>query len=553
MSYIEGVNRNQSALLPPSLDEFVARDSIVRVIDAFVEGLDLGELGFTRAIPAQTGRPAYDPRILLKCYIYGYLNRIRSSRRLALECKRNVEMMFLTDMLTPDFRTIADFRKSNPIALKAVFSAFVHICSDLGLYSSGVLAIDGTKVRAQNARAHAYNKECLDKKLANIDRRIEEYLDMLDEADCDEDEDNTQDVDPDAVRRAIEDLKARKDTYKGYLQKIVDEGVSQVLTTDPEARRMHTKDGFTCCYNVHAAVDTATHAIAGFTINSSSSDHGNLKSCADEARELTDQKIVTVIADKGYESHRDIEKCLFDGIAPHVALKYNKRARIFNLRYREQEISKDILNSTDSKDIKTCLSAGVLPACYEDRGIQIEVQTRDSLSCFVRHEDNTVTCPQNKTLTLVKHRASRNTDIFKSRDACRECMNRCNDSDLAKEVSFGPNTTVVPVMVYGSYTHPPQEIPADAQISSFNHGLDRKDFAEKKVRIMIPHDKEQYQLRMNTVEHPFGTVKWYDGAHYLLMRGKEKVRAEIALSFLAYNLRRALNIVGFERLIAAVR
>lgn len=552
MAYIQGVDRDQQVLLPPSLDECVAPDSMVRVIDAFVEGLDLKALGFTKAAPARTGRPAYDPKILLKCYIYGYTNRIRSSRRLALECTRNIEIMFLTGALNPDFRTIADFRKDNVAAIKLVFSSFVRICTNLKLYDSGVVAIDGTKVRAQNARANAYNAECLDKKLANIEEKIERYLDALDESDKQEDV-TEKDIDPEKIRGALEELRVRKATYEGYKQKLVDEGITQVLTTDPQARRMHTKDGFNCCYNIQAATDIASHLIAGFTVSSSATDQGNLKSCADEARKLTDQSTITVIADKGYESARDIKECLMAGIAPHVALKYNKNARVFNLKYHEREITDVMRNSHDPKDIEACLHAGTLPKCYEDKGIDIEIQSRDTLSCFTRNTNNTVCCPQGKTLTKTKSRPKKNAEIFMSKEACRECVNRCIDSANAKEVSFGPDTNCIPVMVYGSQAHSPQKIPTKALISPFNHNLDRRGFADKKVRILIPHDKKRYMLRMCTVEHPFGTIKWYHGAHYFLLRGKEKVAAEMSLSFLAYNLRRAMNIVGFEGLMAAVK
>ena len=550
MAYIKGADRSQGCLLPPTIDEYVAPDSIVRVIDAFVDGLDIEGLGFEKASPARTGRPAYDPRALLKLYIYGYTNRIRSSRRLADECTRNIEVMFLLGALRPDFRTIADFRKDNVEALKGVFSAFVRICAGLRLYDGGTVAVDGTKVRAQNSRANAYNADSLDKKLANIDDKIARYLKALD--DYDDDDDDDDDIDPDAIAAAIEDLKARKDTYERYRNRLDEEGITQILTTDPEAHRMHTKDGFTCSYNVQTAVDTTTHLIAGFYVTSSATDQGCLKSCADVARKLTSTKSIEAIADKGYESLRDIKACLMSGIIPHVAMKYDKGARIFNLPYQKAALTPELIDSTEPEDIATCLQAGVLPRCYEGKGIFVEAQSRDTVSCFVRNDDNTVTCPQKETLPFWKCRADKNTTIFRSNAVCRSCENRCTDSAGAKEVSFGPDSDCVPVMVYGSMTHPPQPIPENARIHPNYHNLDRGDFADRKVRVMIPYDREKLQTRMNTVEHPFGTIKWYDGAHYFLMRGKRKVTAEISLSFLSYNLRRAMNMVGFERLMAAV-
>lgn len=551
MAYIQGINRNQSALLPPSLDEYVDENSIVRIIDVFVDGLDFKEMGFVKAQPACTGRPAYDPKILLKLYIYGYINRIRSSRRLQTECARNVEVMFLTGGLTPDFRTISDFRKDNPDAIKSVFNSFVSVCTKLKLYDSGMLAIDGTKIRAQNSRANAYNVESLEKKLANIEGHIATYLAALDEAD--EDESGAVEPNKEAIAHVLADLTARKDTYERYQQELKDTDKTQILTTDPEAHRMHTKDGFNCCYNIQAAVNTNTHLIAGFETISSPADQGNLLSCADEARKLTGAKTVEVVADKGYESARDILECLMSGVVPHVALKYSKQARIFTLDYRFCTITDDVLSSVKPADIAKCLHAGILPDCYADKGILIEVQMRDTLSCFTKEKDGTVTCPMGKSLPFAKRRKKKNTEIYKSADACRECQNRCTASPSAKEVSFGPDTDCVPVVMYGSPTTPPRPIPKTARISPHNHNLDRRDHKDAKVVIKIPDDKDKLHERMCTVEHPFGTIKWYDGAHYFLMRGKRKVTAEVALSFLGYNIRRAFNIKGAAELMAACR
>jgi transposase len=549
MAYIKGIDRNQSTFLPPSLDEYIDEDSIVRVIDAFVDGLDLEEMDFGKARPASTGRPAYDPRALLKLYLYGYTNRIRSSRKLQAECARNVEVMYLLGGLKPDFRTIADFRKDNPEALKQVFAAFVSICTTLKLFDSGMLAVDGTKLRAQNSRANAYNAESLEKKLANINEHIARYLSSLDESDADEGD--VSQPDKEAIQRALEELRGRKATYEGFQQILKQTDQTQILTTDPEAHRMHTKDGFNCSYNIQAAVNTDTHLIAGFDATSCPTDQGYLLSTASIAKDLIGKKIVEVVADKGYESARDIKDCLLNGVIPHVAFKYNRDARVFNLPYRPCEITKDLLSSTKPEDISVCLHAGQLPESYKNKGIVIEVQRRDTLSCFTKEDDGWVTCPMNKSLPLRKKNKDKGTEMYRSADVCRECLNRCTDSTSAKEVSFGPDTDTVPVMMYGSPTSPPRQIPLNAKISPNNHTLDRKDYADQKVVIIIPHDKDKLHKRMCTVEHPFGTIKWYDGAHYLLMRGKRKIEAEVALSFLGYNLRRAMSIVGTKKLIAA--
>jgi len=255
MKYIEGESRNQQSMLPNCLDDYIAEDNPVRVIDAFVDGLDMETLGFNRSEPAETGRPAYDPRDLLKLYIYGYFNKIRSSRKLRRECSRNIELFWLLGKLQPDFRTIADFRKDNSKALQNTFRAFGKICLKLKLYQKELLAIDGSKIRAQNSKDNCYNAETLEKKLAHIDGKISEYLSQMDKEDREE---NVVEQSPEAIKAALEELILRKEKYQGYLTELLERGETQLLTTDPEARRMHSKDGFHCCYNVQTAVDSGS-------------------------------------------------------------------------------------------------------------------------------------------------------------------------------------------------------------------------------------------------------------------------------------------------------
>ena len=183
MKYIKVQNREQITILPDCIDDLIGQDNPVRVIDAFIDGLDLDEAGFQRAVPNITGRPSYDPRDLLKLYVYGYFNKIRSSRKLMIECSRNIELFYLLNRLTPDFRTISDFRKDNAKAVKNVFLAFVKICLNLNLYQKELLAIDGSKFRAVNSKRNLYNKDTLKKKLARIDENISKYLTHMNEED----------------------------------------------------------------------------------------------------------------------------------------------------------------------------------------------------------------------------------------------------------------------------------------------------------------------------------------------------------------------------------
>ena len=546
MKYVEKKDRAQISFLPECVEDYIDEENPVRVIDAFVDTLDMVTLGFRKAEPAQTGRPAYDPRDLLKLYLYGYLNRIRSSRMLMRECRRNVELFYLLGGLKPDFRTIADFRKDNAKAIRNTFRAFGKLCMKLGLYKRELLAVDGTKIRAVNSKDNCYNQEVLEKKLAHIDEKLTAYLAALDKED---ETDRGSDTDPEKIKAAIEELRIRQEKYEGILQKLLESGETQILTTDTEARRMHSKDGFHCCYNVQTAVDGGSHLIAEYEVTNHNTDQGLLQEITASAKKQLEVETISAVADKGYESREDILNCIYDGTAPTVALKYDKEERSYELSYEEAEITEEERCSAKREDIEKCLKAGVLPQIYEGTGISVEVQTKGAISCFVRDEEGNVTCPMGHVLRYSKKRGK--CTIYKDREYCRACKNKCTNGEY-KEVSFGPETDCVPVRMFGILTVPVQKIPDHARISPSNHTLDTGHVPKKKVVLRIQDDKEKLKQRMCLSEHPFGTVKWYRGAHYLLCRGKTKAAAELGLSFLAYNMTRAINMVGVQALIAAM-
>ncbi|MEL7608809.1 MAG: transposase, partial [Bacillota bacterium] len=446
MKYVEGQDRKQMTLLPGCIEDYIGEDNPARVIDAFVDGLDFEELGIRRAVPNETGRPAYDPRDLLKLYVYGYFNRIRSSRRLMAECKRNIELFYLLNRLTPDFRTIADFRTDNAKALRNVFRAFVKLCMRLGLYQKQLLAVDGSKFRALNSKDNCYNAEILQKKLERIDAHIAEYLARMDKEDGREPD--TKALTEKQIKEAVRELRSRKEKYQGYLAELEKSGETQLLLTDPEARRMYSKDGFHCCYNVQTAVDGGSHLIAEYEVTNHSTDQGLLKETAENAKKILEAKTIEAVADKGYESRKDILDCVMNGIVPNVAMKYDKEERTFAIDYVEDEISEEERRSTKPADIQKCIAAGILPKCYEGTAIQVELMDQGTLSRFSLNEDGTVTCPTGRTLTKIKTKGSNN--IYASKEACRQCQNRCTSSGSRKEVSFGPDTKYVPVRMYGS-------------------------------------------------------------------------------------------------------
>lgn len=546
MGYKEKVSRDQLTFLPDSIEEYVSEDNPVRVIDAFVDSLDLAGMGFTKSIPADTGCPPYNPADLLKLYIYGYFNRIRSSRKLKTECGRNVEAMWLMGKLQPDFRTISDFRKENAKRIKQVFREFVKLCDKLKLYNKELIAVDGTKVRAQNSDDKCFNADILQKKLANIDEHIAEYLRMMEKNDIAE---KDEEMTAEQVKAALAEISTRKEKYEGYLRELMETDKTQILETDPEAHRMHSNNsGFHCSYNVQTAVDAGSHLIAEYDVTNRNTDQGLLNDVCEGAKQALGVETIEAVADKGYESREDILNCLMNGTVPNVALKYDKKERIFNLDYKEAEITDEIKASTKPEDIQKCLHAGVLPDCYKDTAVRVEVQELSTIGCFTRNEDGTVTCPMGQTLGKVKTKGD-NT-VYQNRDACRQCPNRCTSSAAQKTVSFGPKATHVAVWMYGNSRYevikPPEgHVPHNAFFL--------KNRVKKKVVVSISENKDIIKQRMCLVEHPYGTVKWYDGAHYLLCRGREKARGELGLSFLAYNIRRAIKLVGAPALIAAAR
>lgn len=544
MKYIEGSSREQITFLPDCVEDYVPENSPVRIIDAFVEGLDISE--FRHSTLNDTGRPPYNPRDLLKLYIYGYFNRIRSSRKLMEECGRNIELFFLLNRLKPDFRTIADFRKDNAAALKKVFSEFVKVCVKLGLYKRELISVDGSKFRAVNSDDNCYNAEILRKKLARIDENISKYLSRLDEND--RSEEDTPALSAEQIKEVVAELKQRREKYEGYLKQLDESGKTQILTTDPEAHRMHSRDGFHCCYNVQTAVDGGSHLIAGYNVTGQNTDQGLLNETVSMAKEALDTEVIEAVADKGYESRADILNCIYNGIIPNVDMKYDKKERVFDVEYEENEITEEERSSTRPEDIQKCIKAGVLPDCYKGSAISVEVREEGTVSCFIRNPDGTVTCPMGNILTKVKTRG-RNT-IYSNKDACRQCANRCTSGRGHKTVSFGPDTKVVLVRMFASPDCKCLKPPLKAVP---HNSFYRKDKPKKKVIIRLKPDRKKLKERKCLSEHPFGTVKWHHGAYYLLCKGKEKVSAELGLSFLAYNLKRALNIAGFDKLLAAIK
>ena len=283
MAHITGEDRSQLLLLPDTVDDYVGPDNPVRFIDAFVDGLDLEAAGFQRVRPNDKGRPGYDPADLLKLYIYGYLNRIRSSRRLETETHRNLEAIWLLRQLKPDFKTIADFRRDNRHAFRAVFRRFVRLCRELDLYGRELIAVDGTRIKAVNHRDRNFTRAKLKTDLQRIDDRLDRYLDQMNEADADDAGGRAAAVAD--LQEKIASIRKRKETLEGHRQTLDDTGEAQLSLTDPDSRSMHSGTRVGVGYNVQIAVDTEHNLIAEQQVHSKVSDLGLLAETATAARE----------------------------------------------------------------------------------------------------------------------------------------------------------------------------------------------------------------------------------------------------------------------------
>lgn len=474
MGYIKGEERNQSVLFPESIDEYITQDNTVRVIEAYVEQLNLKDLGFKKVTCASTGRPPYNPKDLLKLYIYGYLNRIRSSRRLEHEAIRNIEVIWLLKKLSPDFKTIADFRKDNKQALKAVFRDFNKLCDEWGLFGKELIAIDGSKFRACNSKRNNYNTKKLARNIKNIDEKIDKYMKELDESDSIE----AADRKPDAteIKQRLQELKERKEKYQGYQKKLEESNKNEISTTDPDARLMaNNNNNVDVSYNIQTTVDAKHKLIADFKASQKPNDLGELDNMALRAKKLFKGQNFEVLADKGYYKAEDLKKCVESGITPYVT---------------KQTYS----NGTGNKEY------------YSDK-------------FHYDKEKNCYLCPQGQELYQGRKRKVKDKIVgydYKNYPACKLC-----------------------------------EVKALCTVSAQGRSVFRhidQDFLDT-IDLQTELNMDKYKLRQMIVEHPFGTIKRSWGAYYFLTKRKISVTAEVSLAYLAYNLRRTINILGGSEMV----
>lgn len=412
MQFIQGVNREQISLLPDCLDDYAEADNPVRVIDAYVDSLDMGALGFLKNTPKDTGRPMCAPQDMLKLYLYGYMNRIRSSRRLESESHRNLELMWLLRKLTPDHKTIARFRRDNSTALKNVFRHFVKLCIRCELYGRELVAVDGSKFKAVNSKDRNYNSKKLKERIERLDNKIEEYVRQLEENDAAED--SGPEPSKNKVKEVLEALHKRRVSYAGMLDELSQSEETQISLTDPDSRLMMGNGKMDVSYNVQTATDSKNGLIAEFEATNLPNDRGQLSAMAQKAKDMLEVDSLAVCADKGYDSASDIVECVKHQITPHVA----------------------------GSDMRVCVGS--------EAGGEICAQAPNGdvpRRCVYIKERNIVICPAGAVLYPRYYKKSNRAAWCYNQRACSACTNRCSDSicfmyEVAMKRSASPKSTM---------------------------------------------------------------------------------------------------------------
>jgi transposase len=489
MEFISGESRNQTLLLPDSVEKYIDSNNAVRVIDAYINSLCLEAFGFVHTVLCDTGRPPYDPKDMLKLYVYGYMNRIRSSRRLETETKRNLEVIWLLRRLSPDHKTIARFRHDNPRGLKNVFRDFVRLCVREDLYGRELIAIDGSKFKAVNSKDRNFTGEKLAERIKRIDARIEEYLRELNNGDLKENDAGGEKT-AQELKGIINRLSERRQQYKEYEEELERTGETQKSLTDPDSRLMLSNGKMDVCYNVQMAVDAKNKMIVEFEATNKANDSNQITPMGLRAKEILETDTITAVTDAGYDSAKDIAAAISEGIDVHVA----------------------------GTDYDVCV-----PADDGDKG---EITTHHNGKCVYNAERNIAICPMGKVLYPGYYKKARGHGVFYNSKACKECTCRCTKEDR----SFRCQVAM-----------------AEAD---FSKEYNDKGLLVKQMR--IKPDKTIIRERKSIAEHPFGTIKRAMEAGYCLTKGLRGVGGEFSLIFLAYNIKRAINILGVKKMIESM-
>jgi transposase len=471
MAHVEGGSRYQRVLVAPSLDEQVGSEQPVRVIDAFVDALDLGALGFSKVVAEEMGRPPYHPRDLLKLYLYGYVNTVRSSRRLEREAGRNIEVLWLINGVSPSFKTIADFRKDHPEAIVGVCRAFVQFCRSQSLYGGEQVAIDGSKIEAVASRKKVVTAHRLDKQMAAIDGKIAEHLAAMDQADRQEaDQDRPVDV-----AAALEALKAQRESLQAKAETMARSGLTQEVEGEADARLMKTaRHGHQVAYNAQSAVDAKHGLIAAFDLTNDCNDQNQLLPMAQAAKEALEAEALTAVADTGYSNGEQ-------GLACEAA---------------------DITAIVPRPQIANPKNPGLF--------------TREAFT--YDEENDSFTCPAGETLERATLSQTEQKAYYATK-ACDGCQLKARCTNAARRT-----------IARGFY-----------------------EGAREAMHRRAAADPTWMKRRRALVEHPFGVIKGLMGYPRFLVRGLRKAKAELALTVLAFNLKRVINILAVPAILDAIK
>jgi transposase len=486
MAYAQGTHRLQTAIF--CLEDFIASDAPVRVVDAFCEQIDYVALDFRGKYTQDNCRPCYHPSLLLRLYIYGYLNGIRSSRKLEQECRRNVEVMWLCHSLVPRYHTIADFRKRHPAQIKEVFRQFVSLMCTWRLIGKKTVAVDSTKYRAQNSKKNNYNEEKIKRQLAYIDRKTEAYLQEMNAIDQKE-KTKAKDIQRlFELTKDTEKLKARRQQYLTLRKQLKQSPDVQLSTVDPDSRALIIKtDIVEVAYSTQVATDDKHNLVVHFEVTNKMDRkalHPTALSAKENMRVPTEQKL-TALADKGYFNAEQLSACKQDGIITYVPQQGNQpHSGIPAKGYRGE----DFVYHRKS-DTYTC-----------PEGHTLSTNGQWYKKTYIRNE-------KEKSTSLVKH--------YKT-GACLQCpaMHLCTVNKKGRLIERSQYAAVV----------------------------------DENLRRVRGH-KDIYLRRQQIVEHPFGTIKRWWGYSYTLLKGLTKVGADLGLVYLCYNLKRVMNILTTGKLL----
>lgn len=472
--YKQGIDRQQGHLLPPSLEEYVAANNPVRVVDVYVDSLDMVGYKFKNAAATGVapGQPAYAPRALLKLFLYGYLHGIRSSRKLEAECQRNLEVLWLMEGLKPSYKTIADFRKANTVALTAICKDFVSLCKEMDLFGKELVSIDGSYFRGNVGKKSIYTETYLRERLQRIEQHIADYLSQIEQAD--QEEAPAPELTKAQLNEKLEQLQVRQKQHQERLRQIAANGATQLAEVDPDARVLAKNGQAVAGYNVQMTVDGKHKLIADFAVTQDGNDKGQLEPMARRAQAVLGAETLEVVADTGYYNVQAIVDCVSRNITPYVP--------------KPRDTSR---------------------AGTENRFVRDEFSYDPEQNCFV--------CPAKKLLRYASTQKDKGGKVIyqyqSSPEVCSQCAlkARC----LPKKMNY-------------------------RTVTRWEYDGLLKIHDQRMAKL----GKAKMTERACLAEHPFGTLKLTCGWNHFLVRGLEKVCAEMSLLVLTYNFKRIFKIDG---------